>query len=58
MNTTSLTNKQQFSLLKIAYFEALASYEKSYTEEALASLKASEEAIQDFIKGYEVGGIV
>jgi hypothetical protein len=58
MNTSFSKDKERLALLKIAYFEALASYDKSYTEEALTSLRASESAIQDFIKGYEVSGIV
>jgi len=57
MNRSSLTDRQQLAFLKIAYFEALASYENSYTEEALVKLKASEEAIHDFIKEYEVSSI-
>ena len=58
MNTNSLTNREQLDLLKIAYFEALAFYDNSYTEEALVRLKASERAIHDFIKNYEASGIV
>ncbi len=44
MNTNPLTNEEQLVVLKNAYFEALASYNNSYTDEALTRLHATEDA--------------
>jgi hypothetical protein len=50
MNTSSSTNVEQLSSLKSAYFEALTSYNESFTDEALARLNASEDAYMSFIE--------
>ncbi|MDP3088266.1 MAG: hypothetical protein Q8M99_08815 [Methylotenera sp.] len=50
MNTSSSTNVEQLASLKSAYFEALASYNESFTDEALARLNASEHAYMSFIE--------
>jgi len=50
MNSSSFTNNEQLTSLKSAYFEALASYNESYTEGAFARLQASEDAYMSFIE--------
>jgi hypothetical protein len=54
MNTSSLINKEQLASLKSAYFEALASYNESSTEDALSKLCASEDAYMSFIECSDV----
>ena len=54
MNTSSLTNNEQLALLKSAYFEALASCNECYTEEALSKLCSSEDAYMSFIECSDV----
>ena len=44
MKTSSSTNNEQLSLLKSAYFDALASCIDSYSDEALSKLCTSEDA--------------
>ena len=50
MNTSSLTNNEQLTLLKSAYFEALASCNECYTEETFSKLCSSEDAYMSFIE--------
>ncbi|ADI30208.1 hypothetical protein [Methylotenera versatilis] len=50
MSISSLSDNQQLTLLKNAYFEALASYNDSYTEEALSKLSSSEDAYMSYIE--------
>jgi hypothetical protein len=50
MYISSLTNKEQLDLLKSAYFDALASYNECYTEEALSKLCTSEDIYMSFIE--------
>ena len=50
MNIPSLSRREQLVLLKSAYFEALASYNECYTEEALSKVCSSEDAYMSFIE--------
>jgi hypothetical protein len=54
MNTSSLTNNEQLTFLKSAYFEALATYNDCYTKEALSKLYASEDAYMSFMESDDV----
>ena len=50
MNILFLSYKEQLILLKSAYFDALASYNECYTEEALSIVCSSEDAYMSFIE--------
>ena len=50
MNILFLSYKEQLVILKNAYFEALASYNECYTEEALSKVCSSEDAYMSFIE--------
>ncbi len=50
MNILFLSYKEQLILLKSAYFDALASYNECYTEEALSMVCSSEDAYMSFIE--------
>ena len=50
MNTSFTANNEQLVFLKSAYFDALASYNESYTEETFSKLCASEDAYMSFIE--------
>jgi hypothetical protein len=48
MNSYSLTNNNQLALLNRAYFEALISYNETYSQDALLRLFASKNAYMSF----------
>ena len=54
MNTSSLTNGDQLALLKSNYFEALATYNQTFTDEALSKLFSTEDAYMSFIETGDV----
>ncbi len=54
MSTYSLTNHEQLAFLKSAYFEALESYNESYSEVAFARLQAFEDAYMSLIESDDV----